>query len=305
LDSRTNQGEWIVSVLLFGITVLTSSFAGLFYMAGNVSFLQAIQAVASRPSLMVIGLPFSAPLIMILLAHEMGHFLACRYYGIECTPPFFIPVPLYLQGGLSPGTFGAFIKIKSQFANKRALFDVGIAGPLAGFLFALPALWIGISLSKLIPRGALGSGTLILGEPLLFRLLGKLVLHYSPSQHDMMPHPMAMAAWFGLLATSLNLFPIWQLDGGHIAYAIFGRRRQKSISIAALILLMLVSLLGWPTPSYLIFGLLVLIMGARSRFYHPETLMDEEEIGSGRIALGILAFAILMISFTPIPFSLS
>jgi membrane-associated protease RseP (regulator of RpoE activity) len=290
--------EWGISILLFGITILTTSFAGLFYMAGNVSFFQAVGATLLRPGLLLLGLPFSVPLVMILLAHEMGHFLACRYYGIRCTPPYFIPVPISIAG-----TFGAFIKIKSPFPNRRALFDVGIAGPLAGFLFVLPALWTGISLSKLIPRGALGSGALNFGEPLIFRLVGKIALHYSPGKHDMLAHPIAMAAWFGLLATSLNLFPIWQLDGGHIAYAIFGRRYQKSISVAALILLMLVSLLGWPTPPYLLFGLLVLIMGARSRFYHPATLLDEEELGPGRLVLGIVAFVILAVSFTPVPIS--
>jgi len=113
-----------------------------------------------------------------------------------------------------------------------------------------------------------------------------------------------MAAWFGLLATSLNLLPIWQLDGGHIAYAVFGRSAQRRISIGAAVALVLLSFLGWPTPSYLLFALLLLAIGLRVRFYHPSTLRDEEELGPGRIFLGLIAAAILILSFIPVPISL-
>jgi membrane-associated protease RseP (regulator of RpoE activity) len=299
-DQGPDLREWAVSALLFCITFATASFAGLFYVVGDVGLGRALQATFQRPALILQGLPFSVPLIVILLAHEMGHFLACRYYRVRCTPPFFIPAPISITG-----TLGAFIKIKSPFRHRRALFDIGIAGPLAGFIFTLPTLWIGIGLSKLIPKGALGTGGLNFGEPLVFRMLGKLVLGYSPARQDMLAHPIAMAGWFGLLATSLNLLPIWQLDGGHIAYAMFGPLRQKKVSVISVVALIILSFLGWPTPSYLLFGLLLLIIGVRFRFYHPPTLSEGEELGPGRFFLGLLALLILIIAFTPVPISIS
>ena len=251
-----------------------------------------------HPRLLMEGLSFSIPLLVILLAHELGHFIACRYYGTACTPPYFIPVPL------GAGTLGAFIKIKSPFRDRRSLFDIGIAGPLTGFVFVLPALWIGISFSKIYPKQAVAGGGLYFGEPLIFKLFGRLILDYSPATQDMVAHPIAMAAWIGLLATSLNLLPIWQLDGGHIAYAVFGRAVQKKISITAAIALVLLSFLGWPILSYLLAGLLLLILGARSRFYHPAPLFEEDDLGPGRRFLGLIALLILVLSFIPVPISL-
>ncbi len=256
--------------------------------------------LAAHPAFFLKGISFSFTLMAILLAHEMGHFIACRYYGIACTPPYFIPLPISIVG-----TMGAFIRIKSPFQHKKALFDVGVAGPLAGFVFVVPALVIGIATSSLIPKTGGGSGDIYFGEPLIFRLVGAAVLGYVPETQDMIASPMAMAAWFGLLATSLNLFPIWQLDGGHIAYAILGREHQKKLSITATALLMLVSLAGWPIPSYFLFVCMVLFFGLRYRFYHPPTLSEQEEIGSGRVVLGIVALLILILSFTPIPITIT
>ena len=295
-----NSRAWAVSGLLLLLTIFSTSFAGLFYTVGDVGFFRVLLLSISRPTLILYGLPFSIPLISILLAHELGHFFACRYYGMHCTPPYFIPAPISIAG-----TFGAFIKIKSQFVNKRALFDIGVAGPLAGFIFAVPALWIGIRYSTLVPKGALGTTGYYFGEPIIFRLFGKLALGYSPNTQDMIAHPIAMAAWVGILATSLNLLPIWQLDGGHICYAILGRAWQKKISIVSVILLILLSFLGWPTPSYLLFGLLLLVIGARLRFYHPPTLTEEETLGSGRLFVGLLALLILIVCFMPVPITIS
>ena len=185
------------------------------------------------------------------------------------------------------------------------MFDIGIAGPLAGFSIALPVLWIGIGRSQLIQKGILGSGGLVFGEPLIFRYIADIVLGYSPVHQDLIAHPIAMAGWFGLLATSLNLLPIWQLDGGHITYAIFGRLHQRKISLIALLALILASFVGWPTPSYLFFALALLIFGARFHFYPPATLRDDMELGSGRISLGILAIFIFILCFTPVPIALT
>jgi membrane-associated protease RseP (regulator of RpoE activity) len=291
--------EWIIPGLLFAATLLSTTFAGLFYSVGDAGFFETVFFAAVHPTILLHGLPFSLTLLTILLAHELGHYFACRHYRINCTPPFFIPVPISIAG-----TLGAFIRIKAPFQHKRALFDVGVAGPLAGFTLAVPALIAGIANSTLIPRGHL-HGTLNFGEPLLFRWIGKWVIGYSPATQDMLASPMAMAAWFGLLATCLNLFPIWQLDGGHIAYAIFGHRLQRRISVVNAAGLVAVSLVGWPIPSYLVFGLVLLIAGARFKFYHPPTLSDHEELGRGRTAIGILALVILVVCFTPVPISIS
>ena len=292
--------EWIISGILLAVTFLSTSFAGLFYIEDDVGFFEAFIAVLRNPGLLLYGLPFSVPLIAILLAHELGHYAVCRHYGMRCTPPFFLPAPISIVG-----TLGAFIKIKSAFRSKHALFDIGIAGPLAGFVFAIPALWIGISLSDLIPRAAPGQGGVSFGEPILFRLIGILTLGYNPGRQDMIAHPIAMAGWVGLLATSLNLLPIWQLDGGHIAYAILGPAHQKKLSKIAVVALILLSLFGWPIPSYFLFGVLLLLIGARTHFYHPATLNDEVALGRGRLFLGAIALLILILSFTPVPISIT
>jgi len=298
--AHRHQGrEWVIPAVLFVATLLSTTFAGLFYVAGDVRFGALLMTATFHPSVLLLGLPFSITLLGILLAHELGHFFACKYYGINCTPPFFIPLPVSIAG-----TLGAFIRIKSPFQHKRALFDVGVAGPLAGFALTLPALFVGIGLSKLIPKVHL-QGAVSFGEPLLFRWIGKLVLGYSPATQDMLAHPIAMAAWFGLLATCLNLFPIWQLDGGHIAYALFGRKLQRIVSMLGVTALILVSFLGWPIPSYLFFALVLLGVGIRFRFYHPPTVFDDEALGRERVVVGIIALLILAISFTPVPISIS
>ncbi len=299
VDVRGLWRQWRLPLILFVATLLSTTFAGLFYVAGDVQAGMLIRAILMRPSNLLLGLPFSLTLLAILLAHELGHYFACRYYGISCTPPFFIPLPVSIAG-----TLGAFIRIKSPFQHRRALFDVGVAGPLAGFVLALPALFVGIGLSQLIPRTHI-AGAVTFGEPLLFRWIGKLVLGYSPATQDMLAHPIAMAAWFGLLATCLNLFPIWQLDGGHIAYAILGQKLQRKVSVAGAVTLILISFLGWPIPSYLVFGLILLLMGLRFRFYHPPTLLDDEPLGRERVVIGIVALLILVVCFTPVPISIS
>ncbi len=291
--------DWVVPGLLFLATLLSTTFAGLFYVLGDGGFVRMVMLSLAHPSLLLQGLPFSLTFLGILLAHELGHFFACRYYGIRCTPPYFLPLPVSIAG-----TLGAFIRIKSPFQHKRALFDVGIAGPLAGFAVVLPALVIGIAQSQLIPRGGLGGG-LSFGEPLIFRWVGHIVLGYSPGTQDMVAHPAAMAAWFGLLATCLNLFPIWQLDGGHIAYAVLGASAQKKLSVLCAIALVLVSFAGWPVPSYLLFGVLLLVLGIRYRFYHPPTVFDDEDVGLGRRVLSVFALVILLVCFTPVPVTIT
>jgi membrane-associated protease RseP (regulator of RpoE activity) len=291
--------EWIISALFFGATFITTTCAGLIYVVGFLGFFRHFSVIARHPSLIAYGLPFSIPLIMILLAHELGHFAACRYYGMRCSPPYFLPVPVSIAG-----TMGAFIKIKSPFRHKRALFDIGIAGPLAGFILTIPTLWIGFRYSILFPKGTLGHAGLNFGEPLIFRLIGMLALGYSPARHEVGMHPIAIAGWFGLLVTGINLLPIWQLDGGHVAYAIANRSGHRALSIMAVAFLILVAILTWQIP-YLFISALLLIIGIRLHFYHPPTLRDDDSLGIGRWFLGLFALIILVVSFMPVPFSFS
>jgi len=296
-EPAPSPAQWALSLLLLVLTFCTTTVAGFFYATGFWEFHDLTSLLFSpNTRILTACLSFSFPLMAILSAHELGHYLACRHYGMKCTPPYFIPAPLPLTG-----TLGAFIKIKSPFRMKKALFDIGISGPLAGFLFSLPVLWIGISISRLTPKLPSQFGGLVFGEPMIFRLIGIAAVGYSPEKQDMIAHPMAMAGWLGLLVTSLNLLPIWQLDGGHIAYAVFGAGWHKKLSIAAIAALIIVSFTGWPTPSYLLFGLILLFICWRMRFYHPPPLIDEGPLGQGRTALAFIALLILVLSFTPIP----
>ena len=222
-DLKTNPfKKYAVNFLLFFLTLLVTLVIGVQY---HISYHALTLPAGSgffaflwrHPAAWLWGFSYSFSLLGILLVHELGHFFACRYHRIEATLPFFIPAPTLI------GTFGAFIKIKSPFSSKKALFDVGLAGPLAGFLAALPVIFLGISHVACRSRESLQPG-ISLGEPLIFKLITWLVLGPAAAQQDILVHPMAFAGWFGLLATAFNLFPIGQLDGGHILYALIGQK---------------------------------------------------------------------------------
>ena len=187
-----------------------------------------VTGIFSHPLDLLYGLPFAFTILIILLAHEMGHYLTCRYYGIDATLPYLIPAPPPFPFG----TFGAVIKIRSQFPNKRQLFDVGIAGPVGGFIFIIPALIVGLQLSKPFIFTGSAEGTYELGEPLIFAVAAML---FFPGEAgaSISLHPIGLAAWFGMLATSINLLPIGQLDGGHMVYGLFGARAHRIISLVS------------------------------------------------------------------------
>jgi len=241
-----------------------------------------------QPRLLLQGAPFSLTLIAILLAHELGHYFACRHHGIRCTPPFFIPFPISYAG-----TLGAFIRIKSHFGHRRALFDVGIAGPLAGFAVVMPALIAGIGRSRLIPKGSI-QGDIFFGEPLLFRWVGTILLGYNPKTQDMIADPVAMAAWFGLLVTSLNLLPIWQLDGGHIAYAVFGPR-ARLLAKGFFVILLVMGVFFW--VGWFLWAVLVLFFGLK----HPRVWDESAPLGRGRTLLAVGLLAVFILTFIPDP----
>src|SRR4051794_1141107 len=209
----------------------------------------------NHPYLIVDGVTFSASLLAILFSHEMGHYLACRYYKVNATPPYFIPAPpLFLAG-----TFGAFIKIRSAIPSRRALFDIGLAGPLAGFVVVLPVAVIGVlTAGTPLPPG---DHWIFFNDPLLFRLISKLA--GIPLDPNTPTNPYYMAAWIGLLVTSLNLMPVGQLDGGHGTFSLFGAHAHTIIGRIALITMAALPFLGFwghGSPSGFFYAVLLGVM---------------------------------------------
>ena len=237
------------------------------------------------PSYLLAGLPFSLTLLAILMSHEMGHYIAARYYGVDVTLPFFLPAPTLI------GTLGAFIRIRSHIPTKRALFDIGIAGPLAGFAVLIFPLAAGLSLSKVVP-GIAGRGDLVFGTPLILRLF-EWVQFPGAATADIYLHPAVRAAWVGLLATALNLLPIGQLDGGHILYAFLGERTRW---LSLIFIGILVPMGFFFAYSWLVWAVLLFLFARR----HPP-LFDQRPIGRARTWLGIAALIILILSFTASP----
>lgn len=246
--------------------------------------LEALGRFFRDPGLLAGGLPFSLTLLAILLAHEFGHYLACVFYRVDASLPYFLPAPTPI------GTLGAFIRIRSPIFTMRELFDIGIAGPLAGALFLLPAFAIGLAYSKVLP-GIGEESELIFGAPLIQRLLMAAVFPGAPSE-DVYLHPVARAAWVGALATALNLLPIGQLDGGHILYSFVGRwhRRLSQLFVALLVPLAYFSL------SWLVWAILLFFFGLR----HP-AIYDSSGLSRGRKWLGLLALSLFILCFTLTP----
>ncbi len=203
--------------------------------------------------LIVRGFWYSGTILAILGCHELGHYFACRYYDVDASLPFFLPVP----PPMLTGTLGAFIRIRQPIPSKRMLFDIGIAGPIAGFLVAVPALFIGVAMSHVVRIPDNISGMLELGEPLLFRLAAWVCWGTPPDGYSLNMHPMAFAAWFGLLATALNLFPIGQLDGGHIWYAVLG---QRSTYVTFATIGVAIALSAFFSTSWIVWTALTIVM---------------------------------------------
>jgi Peptidase family M50 len=237
------------------------------------------------PSYLLTGLPFALTLLTILMCHEMGHYFAAVYYNVDVTLPFFLPAPTLI------GTLGAFIRIRSEIPSKRAIFDIGIAGPIAGFLALLAPIAAGVALSRVIP-GIAVHGDMIFGTPLVLRFF-ESILRPGISWHDISLHPVARAAWAGLLATALNLLPIGQLDGGHILYALVGERIKllSYIFIGALIPLGFLFSYSWFVWAVLLFFI------ARN---HPY-IDDDSRLDPLRRWLAFAALLILVLSFSPAP----
>ncbi|HEX9443979.1 MAG TPA: site-2 protease family protein [Candidatus Binatia bacterium] len=278
----THRRKLWLHAVLFLATFFTTTVAGA--VQAGVDFI-------SDPRQLVAGLPFSATLMSILLVHEMGHYLMSRYYRVEATLPYFIPGPSFI------GTFGAFIKMQSQMPHRRALFDIGAAGPLAGFVLSVPAVVVGFRLSTIGPADP--SGGISLGSSLLLTFLSKLTLGVVPDDVNILLHPIGAAGWVGLFVTALNLLPAGQLDGGHVTYAMFGKRAVwlARLTLAALATLAITGLWsGW-----WVWALLIFFTGVR----HPPPVDPDTPLDRKRKILGWVVLAILAVTFIPTPFTIS
>jgi membrane-associated protease RseP (regulator of RpoE activity) len=236
---------------------------------------------------------YSATILGILGCHELGHYCACRYYRVDASLPFFLPVPTPLTG-----TLGAFIRIRDPIPTKRMLFDIGIAGPIAGFIVAVPALFIGLSMSHVARLPANFSGY-ELGEPLLFRLASRLIWGTVADGYSLNMHPIAFGAWFGLLATALNLVPAGQLDGGHISYTVLGRRSwYLTLAMVACAIA-----LSYFSTSWIVWTVLMVVMLTVFGSRHPPTIDEDVPLDRTRLILALVALAMFVLCFTPAPIS--
>lgn len=227
-------------------------------------------------------------LLSILMAHEMGHYVMCRHYGVDATLPYFLPFP-----GLSlAGTLGAFIRIRGPIPHRRALFDIGIAGPLAGFVLCLPVLVLGIREANVLPL-APEAGGIFLGEPLFFKGAVWLLKGATPDDMTLALGPLGLAAWFGLFVTALNLIPIGQLDGGHVTYALF---REQAASLSRIGSWICIALIYFG-PNWIIWSLLLRLLGRR----HPPTLDDAAPLGRSRVWIGAIGLFVFIGCFVPNP----
>lgn len=306
-EARPRERYWLYC-LLFAATLLTATVTGAAMQADfdrNVPFdllnsFPMYEQAWRHPALLLRGLPFSLTLLSILLAHEFGHYLAALYHRVDASLPYFLPSPFL-------GTFGAFIRIRRPIYSMRALFDIGIAGPVAGFVLLVPAFAIGLAFSKVIPEAA-DQGPIRFGASGLQWLLSQAIFSGVPISSIYL-HPMARAAWVGAFATAMNLLPIGQLDGGHVLYSFFPRRHRLVSKMACSMMLIPLAVwadhhwglrilplretwLGWS-----IWGLILLWLGRR----HP-AIHDPSTMTPGRRALGWLALAMFILCFMIDPF---
>ena len=236
------------------------------------------------------GPGYSIAIMLILLGHELGHYFMSQRHGIRATLPYFLPFPF------SPfGTFGAVIRMESTVSSKKALFDTGAAGPLISLILSIPAIAIGLRLSVVVPVSQIKEGTLRLADPLLFSFIQRLVIGEVPETCDIILHPIGYAGWVGLFVTALNLLPIGQLDGGHIAYALFGRRSRV---IFLIVITVMAFITVFYNPGWLFLVILFILFG----FRHPAPMDDFTPLDGKRKLLGALVFVAFLLSFTPAPF---
>jgi Zn-dependent protease len=282
-DALRRRSRVSINVLLFLATIVTTIWAGALHQGVN---------LLADPGQFLIGVPYAAALLAILGVHEMGHFVVARRHGVDVTWPYFIPVPMGL------GTLGAFIQIKSLIKSRRAIFDVGIAGPLAGLCVALPALFIGLGQAAPLTGEASLHGTRA-GSSILLALMYQMVHGgdlASAASASIRLTPVAFAGWIGLVVTALNLLPVGQLDGGHIAYSLFGRRYARAIGVGTFLVMLGLGLTVW--PGLLTWAILIVVIAG---FSHLPALDDITPPDPKRFALGAFALVLLLAIVIPLP----
>ncbi len=282
ISEKAKRRRYILPLILFIVTVFTTIFAGAMQQGAD-----PIQ----NPLSLIEGIPFSFTLLLILGTHEFSHYFTSRMHGVRVTLPYFIPSPFP-----PVGTFGAFIKMKSPILTKEALIDIGISGPIGGFIVSIIAVMVGLNLSTVVSVGAYEG--VKLGSPLIFEWLSGIIVGAPKEGYDILLHPVAFAGWIGFFVTFLNLLPIGQLDGGHIAYAILGER-QRIVSIVMIPVLLFLGYYGW--HGWFLWAILVSILGIR----HPPIIDPEIPIDRRHRLLGLAALVMFTITFIPIPFSFS
>lgn len=284
--------RWWLAVSLFVLTLLTTTAFGFAltqsYSAGrplDETFLEnGYRHLLHGQSGFWIGGAYSMPLLLILLAHEFGHYFTCRKWAVDATLPYFGPSPTLL------GTIGAFIWIRSPIYNRRSLFDIGVSGPIAGFAVLVPFLIAGVWMSRVV-HGIQTYGPFVFGSPLLLSALEWLRFP-GVSSTDICLHPMAWAAWAGLLATAINLLPVGQLDGGHILYAVLGERGHRVVSLTLVAIMALLGFLYWP------WWVWAVVMFFLRR--HP-LIYDRQPLGRGRMATACAALLLFLFSISIVP----
>lgn len=310
IRKRVALREWRWPIVLFLVTLFTTLVVGGGY-NGQPYTIYDLPLLLSTPSLLaaqlVAGMPFSLTLLGILISHEFGHYFTARWHGVPTTPPYVLPFPSVV------GTLGAVIRMRGVIPTRNALIDIGASGPIAGFVVAVPLLVIGLLMSQVhpvpyvlegLPRMSLlglvtGTADLpvhaLLETPSLLYSLAKLaVLGRIPAGSDVFLHPMALAAWFGLFITALNLLPVGQLDGGHVLFAVIGKRARVvgRVFIGLLIVLGLFAWAGW-----LLWALLAWKIVKTS---HPQVDAPQQPLGPGRRLVAWIALALLLLTFTPL-----
>jgi membrane-associated protease RseP (regulator of RpoE activity) len=280
-----------INLVLFVLTVLSTLAAGCF-VVGSFPFV-TFNPLRS-PARLLDGLPFAFTLLAILGTHEFGHYFTARAYGASVSLPFFIPAPppVFLFG-----TLGAVIRMRSPARDRNALFDIAVAGPLAGLVVALPALWVGLRWSRvgMVPEG----GGMTFGDSLLMRFMTFLVFGDIPDGMDVFVHPVALAGWVGLFVTALNLFPVGQLDGGRIAYALFGSR-HRFVSIGTFFGLLALGAVAESLNWIVFAGLVFLLIG----FHHAPPLDDVTPLSTDRYVVGLCCLVLLVLLIPPVPIAL-
>jgi membrane-associated protease RseP (regulator of RpoE activity) len=280
--------QWTLPIVLFPLTAFTTLWAGA-YQTYNGPVRGPLNFLLSSPEMLWRGIPFAGALLFILTTHELGHYLLSKIHRVPASLPLFIPGPPHFIG-----TFGAIIRMRGPILSRRALFDIGVAGPLAGFVVAVVMLVVGLNLSTVVDRTA--TYGLQLGEPLLLQFMSWVIVGPLPPDADVVLHPIGFAAWFGLFVTSLNLIPIGQLDGGHVAYALWGRR-QRAMALAFLPILLILGFVGW--PGWFLWAFMAGLWGIG----HPPVLDPHIPLGRNRTIVGWIAFGVFVVTFAPVPFS--